>query len=356
MKRNTEVRLLIKILAIIGFAIMLVLLAGYLFLKIRVPQLLEFSEGIAEYRVTVHLDSLEGARFVTGMKGCENVLPVRDSAGVYVSCLDGYIHYLEQDDSGKYKISRSFKAGEAVAGLALSPSGNLYAAVSTSSPEEWITVGGAVHRISRDLSSKEKITGNFPAMNGICIDKDGNLYFASCNFNFLNPHGKVYRMNTLPGGTFDAPEAYIPEAGLANGLYFDPLQDVIFLANTTNGIYEFNSSDNTLKEVYLKLKFMEGSDDLCTDISGNVWITDPGQGTIKMFNPGTNRLARFNINGIGQASSCRIRSENGIEMLYITELKQSQNLRSNVFDGRGVLIVPAQSLLKFLEPILTDKL
>jgi len=84
-------------------------------------------------------------------------------------------------------------------------------------------------------------------------------------------------------------------------------------------------------------------------------MTDPVYSTVKMYNPGTNRLVRFSITGIGQTSSCRIRSEAGQEMLYISELKKSHQLMSDNFDGRGVLVVPAQSLLQLLEPILIDQ-
>jgi sugar lactone lactonase YvrE len=353
-KKYPEIRLLIKILAVIGFVVMLLMLAGYVFIRIRAPHLLEFSRGITEFRVTVKLDSLEGGQFVTGMKGCENILPEKDSTGVYVSCLDGNIHYLSPEPSGGFRISKSFKAGEAVTGLAISADGSLYAAVSTVPMKEWLTTGGSIYRIARDLSSKGKITENYPAMNGICADSQGNLYFASSNFNLFHPDGKVYRMISNENGLFSPPEPYILDAGGANGLYYDQLQDKIFFSNTLGGIYEFTSQDNTLKEVYLKLKFLEACDDLCTDISGNVWMTDPQHSTVKMFNPGTNRLVRFNIEGFGQASSCRIRSENGREMLYITELKLSHSPVSTDFNGRGVLVVPAQSLLKLLEPQLIN--
>jgi sugar lactone lactonase YvrE len=163
-------------------------------------------------------------------------------------------------------------------------------------------------------------------------------------------------MNMSKAGSYSLPEIFIPAAGIANGLFYDDHQHKIFLSSTLDGIYNFSPSEESLNEVYLKLKFMEACDDLCTDISGNVWMTDPGMSTIKIFNPGTNRLVRFVIDGIGQTSSCRIRSENGQEMLFITELKQSQRPASGKFDGRGVLIVPANSLLKLLEPILINNI
>jgi sugar lactone lactonase YvrE len=351
-KRNTEVRLLIKILAIIGFIVIFLLLAGYIFIRVRAPQLLEFSKGITELRITIKLDSLDGARFITGMNGCENVFPEDGSKGVYVSCLDGQINYLDLDSSGVLGIRKTFKAGNFVTGLAVDKQGSLVAAVCNNTLKEWRTKGGSLYRISRDLVTMERLSGDFPSMNGICIDSTGNLYFNSSNFKIFRPIGTIYRMLYKGNGLFQSPEPLINDVGLANGLYYDRYQDEIFFSNTLGGVYEFSPDENVLKEVYLKLRFMEACDDLCTDIGGNIWMTDPGYGTVKMFNPGTNRLARFVIEGIGQTSSCRIRSEEGREMLYITELKQTYQPVSDNFDGRGVLVVPAQSLLKLLEPLL----
>jgi len=354
-KRNTEVRLLIKILAIIGFVIIFLLLAGYIFIRIQLPQMLEFSKGITEFRISVKLDSLDGARFITGMKGCENLFLEEGKRGFYVSSLDGKINYLGTDSSGFSGIDKSLKAGNAVMGLSVEKEGDLVAAVCINTLKEWRTRGGAIYRISHDLVTMEKITEDFPSMNGICIDSAGNLYFTSSNFNIFRPEGTIYRMLYKGYGLFESPQPYIPDAGLANGLFYDHFQDKIFFSNTFGGVYEFSPNENVLKDVYLKLRFMEACDDLCTDISGNIWMTDPGHSTVKMFNPGTNRLTRFSIEGIGQTSSCRIRSENGREMLYITELKKMQQPMSETFDGRGVLVVPAQSLLKLLKPLLSTK-
>jgi len=351
-KRNLEVRLLMRILAIIGFVIISLLLAGYIFIRIQVPQLLEFSKGITEYRISVKLNSLDGARFITVMNGCENIFLEEGTTDFYVSCLDGKINHLDHDLSGIPGINKSLKAGNAVMGLSVDKEGNLIAAVCNYSLKEWRTKGGALYRISRDLVTMEKISGDYPSVNGICNDSAGNLYFTSSNFNIFRPEGTIYRMLYIGDGLFQFPEPFIRDAGLANGLFYDHHQDKIFFSNTMGGIFEFAPKENILKEVYLKTRFMEACDDLCTDISGNIWITDPGYSTVKMYNPATNRLVRFIIEGIGQTSSCRIRSENGLEMLYITELKTSHQPVSYKFDGRGVLVVPAQSLLKLLEPFL----
>lgn len=353
-KKNPEARLLIRILAVIGFVIMLLLLAGFIFIKMRVPQLLEFSKGIVEYRVSAKSDSLGGAAFIPGMSGCENICLMKDNSGFYISSLDGSITYLTGEPGGSFSIRKSFRAGTAVFGMSLDEHGDLYAAVCTGRIEDWKSRGAAVYKISADLGGMERVSMDFPSMNGICHDGDGNLYFTSSNFNYIDPAGCIYRMSNEGEGKYGQPGLFISGIGLANGLYYDGSQDKIYFSNTIGGVYSFSPGSPDFRTEYLKTRFMEACDDLCTDPGGNIWMTDPGHSTVKMFNPGTSRLTRFVIEGVGQASSCRIRSENGITMLYITELKQSDNVRSPEFDGRGVLVVPAQSLIRMLEPLLTS--
>jgi sugar lactone lactonase YvrE len=237
-------------------------------------------------------------------------------------------------------------------GLAIGRDGMLYAANSSGAPGEWMTKGGGIFRFSRSLDFFERLTEDYPAINGIACDSSGNIYFATSNFSFLNPEGWIYKLVSEPGKPLAVPEVFIHDSGISNGLYYDKNQDKIYYSNTIVGVYDFTPGQPELNEVYLKLRFMEACDDLCTDISGNVWMTDPGYSTVKMFNPGTGRLARFNIKGVGQTSSCRIRTEKGVEMLYITELKSAQKPMSRDYDGRGVLVVPTSSLIRLLEPVL----
>ncbi len=346
-----ETRTLIRILAVIGLVILLLIAGAFIFLKLRSPHLLRFSGGLTELTVEVTLEELKDARFIQGMNGCENIVFEKDGAGFYVSCLDGHIHHLTPGE-GSYRISQSHKAGSQVTGLALDASGKLLAAVNRNAPEDWMTLGASIERFSPDFSTSDQVTGMFPAMNGLAADEAGNVYFASSNFNIFNPRGSIYQMRPADSTAFYPPVVFIPEAGLANGLYYDPRNHDLYFSNTVEGAFRASLPDARPDEVYLKLRFMEACDDLCTDISGNVWMTDPGYSTVKMYNPGTQRLVRFVIKGIGQTSSVRIRSENGEEMLYITELKQKQSVRSQVFDGRGVIIIPARSLIELLEPLL----
>jgi hypothetical protein len=92
---------------------------------------------------------------------------------------------------------------------------------------------------------------------------------------------------------------------------------------------------------------MDYFDDLCQDQAGNLWVADPGSGSLKEYIPGSGEVIRFKIRGIGQVSSCRIRIENGEEIIYLTELKQNPNkMLSGPFDGRGVFSMPLAELEK----------
>lgn len=75
-------------------------------------------------------------------------------------------------------------------------------------------------------------------------------------------------------------------------------------------------------------------------------MTDPGDGFLKMYDVPSKTIVRYKISGIGQTSSCRIRDEHGAEIIYVTELKQTRNAMSKVFDGRGLVIIPLESLVK----------
>lgn len=350
--KNPEIRLIMRILAITGGLLIVIAIGAYIFLKVKAPHLLIFSKNIEELRIAVALDTLADGRFITGMNGCENLVLAEEGFGIYVSCLDGNLHYLNGTGTQDLAVLKSVKPGSQAMGLAFGTDGMLYAAIGSGKQEEWMSRGGGIYRFSRDLDFYERVTNDYPAINGVACDSSGNIYFASGNFNFLNPEGWVYRLSAAPGQPVSTPELIFHDAGISNGLYYDKNLDKILYSNTIVGVYEFAPGHPGLKEVYLKLRFMEACDDLCTDISGNVWMTDPGYSTVKMYNPGTSRLVRFNIKGIGQTSSCRIRTENGVEMLYITELKTSQKPMSKEFDGRGVLVVPTSSLIRLLEPLL----
>ncbi len=352
--KNPEARIGMKILAALGFLIIAVLIGGFAFLKIRSPQLLEFSKGIQEIDLKLQLDSIEGAYFLHGMTACENIYLDNDSTLFYVTSLQGDIYQVDTSWDKKYKILNTVRAGTMALGITKGSDGLLYVVISRNRPDDWKTKGAGLFSMSGNLDSIQRLTPDFPSMNGLTCDGQGNLYFASSNFQVFHPQGAIYIMKYAGGGKYGEPSVFIDDAGLANGMYYSKEEDEVIYSNTIGGVYSFIPGADITQVVYLKLKFMEACDDLCTDISGNIWMTDPGYSTIKVLNPGTGKLIRFNIEGVGQTSSCRIRTEKGVEMLYITEIKQKQEPMSNNFDGRGVLIVPAQSLLKIAQPLLLN--
>jgi sugar lactone lactonase YvrE len=311
---------------------------------------MEFSKGIQEVRIEVDLDSLQNARFIEGMQGCENLWLDSSGLGLYVTTLDGYIHYLDGPSRDIITIRQSLKVGSSVTGICRLSDSLLATVINENAPEDWMEIGAAVNLLTMSLKSVQRITRDFPAANGICADRQGNIYFASSNFNFFDPHGNIYLMKRDPAGNYSDPTPLFPDAGLANGLYYDKAQDLIYFSNTMGGVFSFQPGGLEYHREYLKTRFMEACDDLCTDPAGNLWMTDPGYSTVKVFNPGTNRLVRFVIKGIGQTSSCRIRHEGGKEIIYLTELKKKQKPMTPIFDGRGVLILPAEELLRLVKP------
>ena len=345
---HPEIKLIVKVLAIVGAVVIILTIGGYIFLKMRAPHFLQFSKNIDEIRVEVSLDTLKDARFVQGMSGCENLLLSPYNSNVYVSCLDGNIYLLSRLAGNEYSVIKSRKPGNQALGMAMGRDRMLYVNVAEGNSEEWTTVGGGIFSFTPDLEIARRVTANYSALNGLACDGSGNLYFTSSNFNYFHPEGKVFRMEAQPDG-FGEPVVFLEDAGVSNGLYYSEGEDKIYYSNTLGGVYWFGPEDPQLHETYLKLRFMEACDDLCTDIGGNIWMTDPGYSTVKMYNPGTNRLYRFDIKGIGQTSSCRIRTEDGLEMLYITELKKEQKPMKKEWDGRGVLIVPTRSLIRLVE-------
>ena len=343
--KNPFIKLLVRVIAYIGISVTVILLVGYLILMIFSPHMLKFSSGIDVIHINTNLEELPGAAFISVPNGCENIYLDQNSEKIYVTTLEGYIYLLDRNTNDSFAIIKSIHPGAMSLGIDQGPDGNLYVAVSQYEYDGWKHTGGSVYKVDSGLDSAEKITGDYQGINGLAFDKSGNLYFASSNMHILRPKGFIYKMQPEGSDHFASPKVFLKMKELLNGLSFNREWDQLVFSTTVGGVYAFIPGSNLYDVVYMKMKFMEITDDLCTDIGGNIWMSDPGNSTIKMFNPGTKRLTRFYIDDIGQTSSCRIRSENNLEMLYITELKQMQVPTSKIYDGRGILMIPAQSLL-----------
>ncbi|MBN2401172.1 MAG: SMP-30/gluconolactonase/LRE family protein [Spirochaetes bacterium] len=342
MKQVTR-KLLWTILCIL--ILLIVLCAGaYVYLKIKSPHLLRFSEGIKERTVRIRIGDTPSAVFIKGMNGCENLYPDDASMRVYVTDLQGYVHLLDSSSWNALKIVKSKKLGSFALGIAKGPDRRLYVNVCESGSGTWEEEGGAVWRISPQLNFAEKLTGNYKGINGLAFDDDGNLYFASGRPDILDPNGHIYRIKITKNSYFTQPEIFLAHVGWANGLYFSTKENKLYFSNTVDGCFKFTPGIPEAEVVYYKTKIAESIDDLCTDTRGRLWMTDPGRSTVKMFNADTKELIRYDIEGIGQTSSCRIRMEHGREILYITELKQNRDPMSQIYDGRGLIVISLKSL------------
>jgi len=279
--------------------------------------------------------------FVKGMNGAENIYLENDSQKFYATDCSGTVYLIDGETREDLKIIKQKKLGDEYKyclGIDKGPDNFMYVGASG---KNWLKKGGAIFKMNMNLENAKKVTDYYVGMNGLCIDKKSNIYFASGNMNLINDKGKIYKMNKNQKGGYDSPEILIDNLGTANGLFYDKKNDLLFYTEVFKGASVFNL--NTLKKVFLfgRTKLVEGFDDLCVDKMGNVWVGDQPDGFIKKYDPVNNTVTKYKIAGMGVASSCRIRVENGEEIIYIAEIKQPG---SKKYDGRGVMSFPIKEL------------
>jgi len=128
-------------------------------------------------------------------------------------------------------------------------------------------------------------------------------------------------MEGHPDGGVSTPRPFAEEVGLANGLCWDPAGGRLLLSDTLQSVRSFSPRTGEGRMVYRKSGFREAFDDLCADAEGRLGMSDPQGASLQVYDPARDLLGRFDIEGFGQASSCRIRREAGREILYVTELR-----------------------------------
>jgi len=343
---HKELKILYRILAILGTLLVIAVIAGYIFIKIRAPHLIRVSKGISDESVHLKMEDLGGVYFYKGMEGCENLYLDTASLKIWVTELSGHIALLEGDLRSDLKLSQRKKIGQMALGITRTRDSLIYLAVSDHKSEDWKKEGGRIVCLDSSLNIIREITGPYPALNGITTDPHGRIYFVSGNFNALKPEGKIYFIEKDQEEYWSDPVLINNNAGMCNGIWYDPFSKKIYFSNSVEGIFALEDTMNRAAAVYTKTRFMELFDDFCFDRKGNLWMTDPGGSTLKVYLPDKKKLVRFLVDGIGQTSSCRIRIEDEGEIIYITELKQKQKPRSEVLDGRGVLSLPLHELMK----------
>jgi hypothetical protein len=345
MKRGVKIGL--WIVTIIAVIVVLIGIGGYIYLRISSPHLVRRARGVDERIVRVNLEELHDARFVQGMQSGENLYLDPTSMQAYVTDLNGYVYLLNGHSWNDLEIVKSLKIGTFALGIDKGPDGWLYVGVSEHDMLGWIEQGGAIFKLDMALEQPVKLTESYPALNGVAFDGEGRCYFATVSeYDFLHPNGEVYIMEVAPDGTHSEPQKLLSNVGLANGIHYNKQLNKLYLSNTIERVVAFNPCQTAIDEIYLKTKYLEAIDDLCTDSQGNLWMTDPFDSFVKMYDPQTKHLIRYVIDGVGQTSSCGIRNENGEDILYVTEIKTKREPLSETYDGRGVVILPLQSLVQ----------
>ena len=295
-------------------------------------------------RVKTHYlskNDFSNINFIEGMKGCENLHLSKNSLDIFVTDLTGKLYLISGTSHENLNVVKLLRINDYVLGIDEGSDKYLYV---LSSSKEWLKKGGGINKIDVNLGKQEKITFDFAGVNGLAIDNQNNIYFTVGNMNMLKPKGAIYIMKALENNKYDTPIIFIENLKSPNGLFYDKKNNSLIFTEVFSGVKSINLENNKIKSIFGKTRLIEGFDDLCVDSKGNYWVADQPNGFIKMYNSHLNQVKRFLFKEFGVASSCRIRIDDGKEFIYVTEIKKNKN--SKEYDGRGVIIIPIDLLLK----------
>lgn len=271
---------------------------------------------------------------IEGMEGVENTYTVPESMDLYASDCSGYLYKVSYDN--KFVIDNKVKVGDFALGITMDK-GILYFAASGS---DWSNVGGSIYKADYNLKNIEKMTLNYPGINGVTSDDKSNIYFTVGKMNPFDKNGIIYKLNSTNMQV--EPEPLLTGLKCPNGLDYDKKSNSLIFSETFKGINEFDLNSKQKRNVFGKSRVVEGFDDICKDSKGNYWVGDQPNGFIKMYNPKQNRVFYFRSEQFGVSSSCKIRIEDGKDILYVAEIKQSG--KSKNYDGRGVFVFEVEDL------------
>lgn len=289
------------------------------------------------------LNEISSIQFCKGMQGAENIYLDESSPSIYVTDLSGTVHLIGEAADGKLTITKSMNFGKLATGITEGKDGFLYVCGSKYHEKEYLTgKGGSIFKIDKDLNNYESLFSGYKGINGLATDPDGHLYFTCGNLKILSPRGSLYKVPfDSQLNTYGNPIKLIDDLGSANGLYYSDYYNSLIMTETFGKVSKVNTSSNTVITLLDKTKMVEGFDDVAVDSKGRIWVAEPVGGFIKVFDPSEKKLTRFHIEGVGVASSCRIRMENNKEeIIYISERQLKKNN-----DGRGLIAIPIHQLI-----------
>jgi hypothetical protein len=331
-----------KAIARVGLPALAVVAAAAYFL-VAVPRVIYGLAGVKVKTVYADFADLDGAVVVDVGKGCENLCLEPASRRAYVTDCWGNVHLVDGPSREGLRLVKSAKLADGTAcGIDRGPGGFLYVAVC----DDRLGRGGGIFKVDKKLGSAEKIAGDFPGLSGLALDGRGDVYFAVSNASFVNGKGAIYKMKRRASGDYREARVFLPDMHCVAGMFYDAGTNRICFTETFCGVSTFKPPFADVTCVLSKTTGFDFCGDLCTDGRGRYWLADPC-GFLKCYDAETRELTRYRIKGCGGPSSCRIRVEDGEEIIYVTELNRRGGLTSLFSkrrDGRGVVMMPLNAL------------
>ncbi len=331
--------------AIIPLLIIIVFVA-FIALYIGIPkqeqQLIELS-----------MEDLDGLTLIRGMAGFDMHLDP-SSMKIYVSSFEdgAYVYMIDGKEHQDMHLVRALKISNGLGlGITMGPDSSLIVGCSANDWEDWYKNGGALYKVDPSLNKAEQLSAFFPGLNDVSFDGKDHLYFATINRSKIRPSGAVYCLVQDSAGNWTEPELVLENVKGSSALFFDTISEELCIAEKYSGIVSFNTVTKKSTTVVKKSKWLELFCCFCKDSQGNFWMADAGSGFVKMYNPDREKVFRFAIDGIGSISSCKIRKENGEDILYALEISEDPSFKRAIgkeCDGRGIFIVPVRNLLKYI--------
>jgi sugar lactone lactonase YvrE len=309
-----------------------------------VPRIVYGSSGVKVKTVRADFGDLDGAFIVDVGKGCENLCLEPASLRVYVTDCWGNVHLVDGPSRAALRVVKSAKLTDGRAcGIDRGPGGFLYVAACDGDRRR---PTGGIFKVDRGLRGAIKIAGDYPGLNGLALDGRGDIYFAASNMSFLNGRGAIYEMRRRKSGRYREAAVFLPEMGCVDGVFYDAGRGRICFTERYSGLATFRPGFMAVTRVLDKAAVFDFYGDSCVDAGGDYWLADPG-GFLKRYDAGKRELTRYKIKGCGRPASCRMRVEDGEEIVYVTELKRRggpASLLSTKCDGRGLVAIPLKAL------------
>lgn len=174
----------------------------------------------------------------------------------------------------------------------------------------------------------------FKGVNDLFFADNGDLYFTDQGQSGLqDPSGRVYRYSS--GGTLTCLLDNVPSP---NGIVLSPDGTYLLVAVTrANSVWRAPIlEDGTVSKVgaFLNLSGGFGPDGLAVDAAGNVAVCHPGLGSIWLFSPDGEPIARV-VSRTGKVTTNCAYGGPGGHWLYITEADSGLVLRARMpYPGR----------------------